>query len=83
MEGKKLAGMALAAAAATLFMTGCASMRSSDGTSAKMHCDGGNACKGMSECKTANSSCHGQNACKGQGFVTLTPAECKKATGRA
>jgi len=46
-------------------------------------CNGGNACKGQSECKTANSSCKGQNACKGQGFVSLTPAECKIATQRS
>ncbi|HWH48648.1 MAG TPA: hypothetical protein VN664_12655 [Burkholderiales bacterium] len=83
MEGKKLAGVALAATAAALFMTGCASMGGGSGTDAKVHCEGANACKGMSDCKSANSSCHGQNACKGQGFVTLTPAECKKVSGRA
>jgi hypothetical protein len=82
MEGKKLAGLALAATAAALFMTGCASM-GGGGTSAKTHCEGANACKGMSDCKSANSSCHGQNACKGQGFVSLTPAECQKVSGRA
>jgi hypothetical protein len=37
----------------------------------------------LSECNTANSSCKGQNTCKGQGFVMLTPAECKTAGGRA
>ena len=51
MEGKKLAGLALAATAAALFMTGCASM-GDGGTSAKVHCEGANACKGMSDCKT-------------------------------
>ncbi|MEK6208787.1 MAG: hypothetical protein AABM64_00220 [Pseudomonadota bacterium] len=83
MEGKKLAGMALAATAAALFMTGCANMGGGGGTSAKVHCEGANACKGMSDCKSANSSCHGQNACKGQGFVSLTPVECQKVSGRA
>jgi len=47
MEGKKLAGMALAATAAALFMTGCTSMGGGGGTSAKVHCEGANACKGM------------------------------------
>ena len=64
-------------------MTGCASMGGGGGTSAKVHCEGVNACKGMSDCKSANSSCKGQNACKGQGFVGLTPVECQKVSGRA
>ncbi len=82
MEGRKILGMAVAASAAAIFMTGCANM-SGGGTEAKTACNGGNACKGQSECKTANSACKGQNACKGQGFVNLTPAECKAATQRS
>jgi hypothetical protein len=85
MERRKLLGMAVAASAAALFITGCASVGSSGGggTEAKVACAGGNACKGQSECKSANSACKGQNACKGQGFVSLTPEECKKATARS
>ena len=82
MEGNKILGLAVAAFAAALFIAGCASM-GSGGTEAKVACNGGNACKGHSECKSANSSCKGQNACKGQGFVSLTPEECKKATTRS
>ena len=82
MENRKIAGFAIAASAAALFVTGCASMGHS-GTEAKIACSGGNACKGQSECMSANSSCKGQNACKGQGFVTLTPEKCKKATNRS
>lgn len=82
MESKKLAGMALAATAAALFMTGCANTGSGAGTSAKVQCEGVNSCKGMSDCKTASGP-KGQNACKGQGFVSLTPAECRKVSGRA
>ena len=82
MEGKKILGLAVAASAAALFITGCANM-SHSGTEAKTACAGGNGCKGQSECKGANSSCKGQNACKGQGFVSLTPEECKKATNRS
>ena len=85
MESRKILGLAVAASAAALFMTGCSSMGSGSkaGTEATMACNGGNGCKGQSECKSANSSCKGQNACKGQGFVSLTPDECKKATGRS
>lgn len=85
MEAKKIVGMAVAASAAALFISGCASMGggSGSGSEAKVACNGANACKGRSECHTANSECAGQNACKGQGFVSLTPEECKKATGRS
>lgn len=85
MEGRKIAGLALAASAAAIFTAGCANMGSQShaGTEAKVACNGANACKGQSECKTANNSCQGQNACKGQGFVSLTPEECKKATNRS
>lgn len=85
MEGKKILGLAVAASAAALFITGCANMGSgtNSGTEAKVACNGGNACKGQSECKSANSSCKGQNACKGLGFVSLTPEACKKATQRS
>jgi hypothetical protein len=76
-------GIALAASAAVLLLSGCATAPAggSSGTEAKITCDGGNACKGQSECHTANNACAGQNACKGQGYVSLTPDECKKATG--
>ena len=85
MEGRKILGLAVAASAAALFITGCANMGSGShsGTEARVACNGGNSCKGQSECKGANSSCKGQNACKGQGFVSLTPDECKKAHGRS
>ncbi|MGQ0578430.1 MAG: BufA2 family periplasmic bufferin-type metallophore [Betaproteobacteria bacterium] len=80
---KRLAGMALAATAAALFMSGCADMGSGGGSSAKVQCQGVNACKGLSDCQTANSSCQGQNACKGQGYVSLTAEECQKVSGKA
>lgn len=86
MESKKILGMALAASAAVLFASGCASTgkgAASDATPGKVACQGANACKGLSECHTANNQCAGQNACKGTGFLSLTPDECKKATGRS
>lgn len=86
MESKKILGMAIAASAAVLFASGCASTGQSttnEATEAKVACQGANACKGLSECHTANNQCAGQNACKGTGFVSLTPPDCKKATGRS
>jgi hypothetical protein len=86
MDSKTIRGMALAASAAALFAAGCASPGGTAGstaTEAKVTCNGANACKGLSECHTAKNECAGQNACKGQGWVSLTPAECKQATGRS
>ncbi len=80
VNGKKIAGMAVAATAAALFMAGCASTGGPSQAS-RAACMGVNGCKGMSDCKGANSSCKGQNSCKGQGFVTLTQEECKKLAG--
>jgi len=88
MKGRNLAGMAIAASAAALFITaGCASngatgAGSSSATTAKVACEGVNACKGLSDCKTANSTCAGHNDCKGLGIVNLTADECKKVGGR-
>ena len=75
---KKLSGVALAAAAATLFVAGCATGGGGTGFSAtgKVECEGVNGCKGLSECKTANNACKGKNNCKGEGFVYMTPLEC-------
>jgi hypothetical protein len=42
-------------------------------------CEGGNACRGLSECATQDgkSSCVGENACKGTGYVyTQTQEQC-------
>lgn len=45
----------------------------------KFKCDGGNKCKGQSECHTAKTKCKGENACGGQGWVsTADAAECDK-----
>jgi len=85
MEKDRMLGIALAASAAALLLSGCATPPAggNGGTEAKITCQGGNACKGQSECHTANNACGGQNACKGQGYATLTAEECKKATGRS
>jgi hypothetical protein len=73
----------LAAAAASLFVAGSAGVALADmhegGDEAKVACQGVNACKGQSACKTARSECAGHNSCKGKGFLNLTKEECEKA----
>jgi len=73
----KQSGIALATAAALLFAT--APLTGAQAAEAKVKCEGGNACKGKSECHTATSGCQGMNKCKGQGFVTVTKKECDAA----
>ncbi|MEQ1880516.1 MAG: hypothetical protein ABL878_06030 [Burkholderiales bacterium] len=84
MEGKKIAGLAVAAAAAMLFASGCASTGGGMGSTAKMKCAGANACKGQGECKAASNGCKGQNACGRQGWVFMeSKADCTAAGGTA
>jgi hypothetical protein len=82
MNTKKLTGVAIAAAAASLFAMGYAApVLADDG--GKVHCEGVNSCKGTSDCATAKNSCKGQNTCKGQGFKELSKADCEKAKSDA
>jgi hypothetical protein len=67
----------LAAAAAILFAA--TPPLDAQAAEAKIKCEGGNACRGKSECHTAANACAGQNACKGKGFVSLPKAECDAA----
>lgn len=70
----------LAAAAATLFVTGAVGAPAASAQAAeKVKCEGVNTCKGQSDCKTASSECAGHNACGGKGFKMLTPQECEDA----
>jgi hypothetical protein len=69
------------AVSALLAASGCggSSGEASDSVSAPIQCDGGNACRGLSECNTRDgkSACVGENACKGLGYVyTQTQAQC-------
>jgi uncharacterized membrane protein len=78
IDVKNFSNAALATAAAILFST--APLNAVDAAdSAKVKCDGGNSCKGKSECSTATNSCAGQNSCKGKGYVTLKKTECAAA----
>ena len=74
-------GTVLAAAAAAAFALGVGNSALADHheTSEKIHCEGVNACKGHSECKTAANECGGLNSCKGKGWVSMTKAECEAA----
>ena len=78
---KKLTGIALAAAAAGMFVTaGIGSTFAAE--EGKIHCEGVNACKGKSDCKSAKNACKGQNACKGNGFTAMSEKDCKAAKAK-
>ncbi|MBC7982289.1 MAG: hypothetical protein H7Y02_00390 [Candidatus Obscuribacterales bacterium] len=77
MSHAKHSGIALATAAALVFAA--APMTTTQAAEAKIKCEGGNSCKGKSECHTATTGCQGMNKCKGQGFVSLTKKDCDAA----
>jgi len=79
ITAKKISGVALAAAAATMFAV--APMNASAAGHKAGKCVGINSCKGTSACATATSACAGQNSCKGQGWVKATKAECDSKGG--
>ncbi|MCL5272655.1 MAG: hypothetical protein M1486_05040 [Gammaproteobacteria bacterium] len=80
MNKLQLTGAVLAVGAASMFAL--APAFAEEATSAPMvQCQGGNACKGQSTCKTADNACKGQNACKGKGVVEMTKEDCDKAGG--
>ncbi len=82
MNAKKLAGLALATAAAGLFATAGIPAAYADKHETKIHCDGVNSCKGQSACQTASSACKGQNSCKGKGWLFLGKEECNTAKAK-
>src|SRR6478609_10172492 len=70
------------AVSALLAASGCGNggEEASDSASQPIQCEGGNACRGLSECATQDgkSSCVGENACKGTGYVyTQTQEQCE------
>lgn len=82
-KSKILSGVALAAVAAGLFITG-AGVNAADQTgTVKSKCVGSNACKGHGACSSNSNACKGNNACKGQGWEMLTLKECVDKKGRA
>lgn len=81
---KKLTGLALATAAAGLFLAAGAltPAMAAKHDEAKVKCEGVNGCKGQSDCQTANTACKGQNSCKGQGFQSLSKKDCDAAKAK-
>ena len=75
-------GASLAAAAASLVITGAFIATPAAAKSHKIHCSGINACKGHGACKTAANACKGKNACKGQGFVLSSKHKCEAKGGK-
>ena len=83
MEPTFKTGAFIAAAAASLFLSGTAAAADTAAVAADaVHCTGINSCKGTSDCKTAENACKGKNVCKGHGFLTTTKAECAKKGGK-
>ncbi len=85
MKNVNLTGSMLAIAAATLLTTASVyageETAPSESSTATVHCQGVNECKGQGACATANNACAGKNACKGQGFLKLTAEECNAKGG--
>ena len=77
---KKITGLAIAAAAAAMFVAAPAAMAAKH--EGKVHCTGVNGCKGKSECKTASNACKGMNACKGKGMESMSEKDCTTKGGK-
>ena len=73
---------AIAAAAATLFLSGAPALAEHH-EEAKVKCEGVNACKGQGACAGEGHNCGGKNACAGQGYLEMTQAECDAAKAKA
>lgn len=67
--------LALVAAAAALFATGCSTM-CGESHEAMVKCAGSNTCKGSGECATPDNSCKGKNTCKNAGWAYMSRSEC-------
>ncbi len=83
-HAKKLSGLALASAAATLIVTGMSAsgVANAGEKVAQVKCSGINSCKGKSACATATTACAGQNSCKGKGWIKTTAKVCKDKGGK-
>ena len=77
-----VSGAAIAAAAASLFLSGMVGVSSANAEEAKVQCAGVNSCKGKSECSSAKNGCSGKNACKGQGWMSMSEKQCLAKGGK-
>jgi uncharacterized membrane protein len=75
-------GVALAAAAFSLAVTGVAFTTAPAFAADTVKCQGVNACKGQGSCKSTSHSCKGLNACKGQGWISASAEKCKALGGK-
>ena len=82
MNVKKLSGIALATAAAGLFVTATMSPAMAAKHEGAVKCEGANACKGKTECATASHACAGQNSCKGKGWIKVSAKDCSAKGGK-
>ena len=88
MNASKISGMnmvsgaAIAAAAASLFLSGTVIVSSANAEEVKVQCAGVNACKGKSECSSAKNECSGKNACKSQGWMSMSEKQCVAKGGK-
>jgi putative oxidoreductase len=79
----KKKGMLVAAAAATLFLSGAVGARAEEKAGGEtVMCSGINACKGQGACAGGGHGCAGKNGCKGQGLSKTTAAECTAKGGK-
>jgi len=70
---------ALAAAAASLFVSGGVGLAAAPAHDAdEIACEGVNECQSHSDCKTLFSECDGHDECAGKGFTMLTPEESEE-----
>jgi len=81
-NSKRMTALAIAGAAAAMFVMGVPSASAADDGTVKVRCYGANSCKGQAECKTAMNSCKGHNSCKGKGFVMMSEKACLEHFGR-
>ena len=76
-------GMALATAAALLFLSGAQPAQADEKAGGdQVRCAGINECKGHGSCHGAGNSCAGENSCKGKGVVKTSKDECAKKGGK-
>jgi hypothetical protein len=75
-------GAVIAAAVAAIFVAkGAGAQAYRQGLAARVHCEGANACKGQSECKSDRNACSGKNDCKGKGWIATSAEECQAKGG--
>ena len=83
MFKETMKGAAIAAAVATMFVSGArAGEEGKKSSKSEIKCAGINSCKGTGSCSSKDNSCSGKNGCKGKGWShTASEKECKDKGG--